>query len=61
MLRGQVVPDDARAWTGGLLVAGEYFSRARRQAVTAASAAVRRRLRQRRDDDATSADPGTSP
>ena len=44
MLRGQVVPDDARAWTAGLLVAGDYFTRARRKALTAASVAIRRRL-----------------
>ena len=59
MLRGQVVPDDARAWTAGLLVAGDYFSRARREAVAAASAAIRRRLRQRRQ--VTSAGSGRSP
>jgi hypothetical protein len=59
VLRGQVVPDDARAWTAGLLVAGDYFSRARREAVAAASAAIRRRLRQRRQ--VTSAGSGRSP
>jgi hypothetical protein len=60
VLRGQVVPDDARAWTAGLLVAGDYFTRARRDALAAASAAIRRRLRQRARA-ATSAGSGTSP
>jgi hypothetical protein len=60
VLRGQVVGDDARAWTAGLLVAGDYFARARRQALIAASAAVRRRLRQRQQA-VTPEGSGTSP
>jgi hypothetical protein len=44
MLRGQVVPDEARAWTAGLLLATDYFAWARRRAVAKANAAIRGRL-----------------
>ncbi len=33
MMRGQVVPEEARAWTAGLLLATDYFAHARREAV----------------------------
>ena len=45
MMRGQVVPEEARAWTAGLLLATDYFAHARREAVVKASAAIRGRLR----------------
>jgi hypothetical protein len=45
MLRGQVVPEDARAWTAGLLLASDYFAEARRRAVARANATIRSRLR----------------
>jgi hypothetical protein len=45
VLRGQVVPDEARAWTAGLLLAGDYFTWARQRAFAKASAAIRGRLR----------------
>jgi hypothetical protein len=48
ILRGQVVPDEARAWTAGLLLATDYFAWARRQAVAKANAAIRGRLHRRR-------------
>jgi hypothetical protein len=57
MMRGQVVPDEARAWTAGLLLATDYFAWARRRAVSKASAAIRRRIDGRA---ARSEDPGTS-
>ena len=57
MQRGQVVPDEARAWTAGLVLASDYFAWARRQAVSKASAAIRGRLDRRR---VRSEDPGTS-
>jgi hypothetical protein len=57
MQRGQVVPDEARAWTAGLVVASEYFAWARRRAFSKASAAIRSRLDGRR---IRSEDPGTS-
>jgi hypothetical protein len=60
MMRGQVVPDEARAWTAGLVMATDYFAWARRRAVFKASAAIRGRL-QRRRDPAMSEDRGTSP
>ena len=62
MLRGQVVPEEARAWTAGLLVAGDYFAHARREAVAKASAAIRSRLHRSRQTTAaaTSEDRGTS-
>ena len=41
MMRGQVVPEEARAWTAGLLLASDYFAHARREAVAKASAAIR--------------------
>ena len=59
MMRGQVVPEDARAWTAGLLLATDYFANARREAVVKASAAIRGRLH--RTSRATSEDRGTSP
>jgi hypothetical protein len=58
MMRGQVVAEDARAWTAGLLLATDYFARARRDAVAKADAAIRGRLR--RTKGASSADRGTS-
>jgi hypothetical protein len=58
MMRGQVVPEEARAWTAGLLLAGDYFAQARREAVAKASAAIRGRLHRTRQ--ATSGDRGTS-
>ena len=58
MMRGQVVPEEARAWTAGLLLASDYFAQARREAVAKASAAIRGRLH--RTLQATSADRGTS-
>jgi hypothetical protein len=57
MQRGQVLPDEARAWAAGLVLASDYFAWARRQAVSKASAAVRSRLDRRR---VRSEDPGTS-
>lgn len=57
MQRGQVLPDEARAWTAGLVLASDYFAWARRQAVSKASAAIRGRLDHRR---VRSEDPGTS-
>ena len=54
MMRGQVVPEEARAWTAGLLLATDYFAQARREAVVKASAAIRGRLHRTRR--ATSAD-----
>jgi hypothetical protein len=57
MQRGQVVPDEARAWTAGLVLASDYFAWARRQAFSKASAAIRSRLDRRR---LRSGDPGTS-
>jgi hypothetical protein len=57
MMRGRVVPDEAQAWTAGLLMASDYFAWARRRAVAKASAAIRRRLDGRA---ARSEDPGTS-
>ena len=59
MMRGQVVPEDARAWTAGLLLASDYFAQARRRAVARANATIRSRLRRARE--ATSEDRGTSP
>ena len=59
MMRGQVVPEEARAWTAGLLLATDYFAQARREAVAKASAAIRSCLH--RTGRATSADRGTSP
>jgi hypothetical protein len=57
MMRGRVVPDEAQAWTAGLVMATDYFAWARRQAVSKASAAIRSRLDRRR---VRSEDPGTS-
>ena len=51
MMRGQVVPEEARAWTAGLLLATDYFAHARREAVAKASAAIRGRLRRARSED----------
>ncbi len=59
MMRGQVVPEEARAWTAGLLLATDYFAHARREAVAKASAAIRGRLHRGRDG-ASSEDRGTS-
>ena len=59
MMRGQVVPEEARAWTAGLLLATDYFANARREALSKASAAIRSRLRRARG--ASSRDRGTSP
>jgi hypothetical protein len=58
MMRGQVVPEEARAWTAGLVLATDYFAHARREAVTKASVAIRGRLHRMRR--ATSAGRGTS-
>jgi hypothetical protein len=58
MLRGQVVGEEARAWTAGLLLATDYFALARRQAVAKANAAIRGRLHRSRQ--AMSEDRGTS-
>ena len=57
MMRGQVVPEEARAWTAGLLLATDYFAWARRRAMSKASTAIRRRIDRR---VARSEDPGTS-
>ena len=57
MMRGRVMPDEAQAWTAGLLLATDYFAWARRRAVSKASAAIRGRLHRRR---VRSEDPGTS-
>jgi hypothetical protein len=57
MQRGQVMPDEARAWTAGLVLASDYFAWARRRAFSKASAAIRSRLDRRR---VRSEDPGTS-
>jgi hypothetical protein len=51
MMRGQVVPEEARAWTAGLLLATDYFAHARREA-------IRGRLHRARR--VSSEDPGTS-
>ena len=58
MMRGQVVPEEARAWTAGLLLATDYFAHARREAVAKASAAIRGRLHRARE--VSSEDRGTS-
>ncbi|HET6750324.1 MAG TPA: hypothetical protein VFL71_13800 [Actinomycetes bacterium] len=58
MMRGRVVPDEAQAWTAGLVLATDYFAWARRRAVSKASAAIRSRLDGRRR--VRSEDPGTS-
>ena len=58
MMRGRVVPEDAQAWTAGLLLPTDYFAKARRDAVAKASAAIRGRLHRARR--ASSEDPGTS-
>jgi hypothetical protein len=55
-----VVPEEARAWTAGLLLATDYFANARREAVAKASAAIRGRLH-RAARRASSEDRGTSP
>ena len=57
MMRGRVMPDEAQAWTAGLLLATDYFAWARRRAVSKASTAIRRRIDRRA---ARSEDPGTS-
>ena len=57
MMRGRVMPDEAQAWTAGLLMATDYFAWARRRAMSKASAAIRRRIDGRA---ARSEDPGTS-
>jgi hypothetical protein len=57
MQRGQVMADEARAWTAGLVLASDYFAWARRQAFSKASTAIRSRLDRRR---VRSEDPGTS-
>ena len=57
MQRGQVLPDEAQAWTAGLMMASDYFAWARRRALSKASAAIRGRLDRRR---VRSEDPGTS-
>jgi hypothetical protein len=58
MMRGQVLSEDARAWTAGLLLASDYFAQARRRAVARADATIRSRLRGTRG--AMSEDRGTS-
>jgi hypothetical protein len=58
MMRGQVVPEEAHAWTAGLLLATDYFAHARREAVAKASAAILGRLHRPRR--ATTEDRGTS-
>jgi hypothetical protein len=58
MMRGQVVPEEAYAWTAGLLMASDYFAHARREAVAKASATIRGRLHRARR--ASSEDRGTS-
>jgi hypothetical protein len=58
MMRGQVVPEEARAWAAGLLLASDYFAHARREAVVKASVAIRGRLHRTRR--ATSEDRRTS-
>jgi hypothetical protein len=58
MMRGQVVPEEARAWTAGLLLATDYFAQARRVAVAKANAAIRGRLHRARQ--ARSGSRGTS-
>ena len=59
MMRGQVVPEEARAWTAGLLLASDYFTWARQRALVKASVAIRGRLHRTRQ--AMSEDRGTSP
>jgi len=44
MVRGPVVPQEARAWSAGRLASDDYFERARRRALAGASDAVRDRL-----------------
>ena len=58
MMRGRVVPEEARAWTAGLLLATDYFAHARREAVAKASAAILGRLHRSRQ--ATTEGRGTS-
>jgi hypothetical protein len=53
------VPDEARAWTAGLLLASDYFTWARQRALAKASAAIRGRPRC--GAAVRSEDPGTSP
>ena len=58
MMRGQVVPEEAQAWTAGLVLATDYFARARREALAKANTAIRGRLHRHRQ--ATSQGRGTS-
>jgi hypothetical protein len=58
MMRGQVVAEEAQAWTAGLLLATDYFAHARRVAMAKASAAILGRLHRSRQ--ATTEDRGTS-
>lgn len=44
MVRGPVIPQEARAWSTGRLASDDYFERARRRAFASASDAVRGRL-----------------
>jgi hypothetical protein len=57
-VRAEELPEEARAWTAGLLLATDYFANARRDAVAKASAAIRARLH--RAEQARSEGRGTS-
>jgi len=46
MVRGRVMPEEARAWSTGRLRSSEYFAWARRRAFTAAGDTIRTRLRE---------------
>jgi hypothetical protein len=61
MMRGQVVPDEARAWTAGLLLASDYFTWARQRALAKASAAIRGRLRRGSAPPSTGGLPPSAP
>ncbi|HEV8649149.1 MAG TPA: hypothetical protein VG276_07010 [Actinomycetes bacterium] len=46
MVRGRVMPEEARAWSTGRLRSSEYFAWARRRAFTRAGDTIRTRLRE---------------
>ncbi len=56
MVRGPVVPQEARAWSTGRLASDDYFERARRRALARASDAVRDRLHGSSANGLTNAD-----
>lgn len=46
MVRGRVMPEEARAWSTGRLRSSEYFAWARRRAFSRAGDTIRNRLRE---------------